>query len=221
MRRASPRSSCTGACTGTRREFGARALARAHAGPDGVRRLDALDEAREPAALPRPRRPRRAAPSDRRRRLVGRSRRSATAAAAGARSPMRTPALVRALGASAAVLDGLVGVPAGRLVATAPAPWAVRRAIGSRQPADGGRAAADHRRDRARRRPARARAASAARSCAGACSPSPASCRRARPAGRSRSLASSMFYDSLGAVCWRSMRPRARLRLPLGRDSDR
>jgi hypothetical protein len=114
-------------------EFAARALGRAPAGPDGVRRLDALDEL---ACL-----------------LLYHARDGL----AGLRHPIDVAAwwdahgdpdgparlapiadahagLVRALAASAAVLDTLVGVPAARLIATGPRTWAERRAIALANP---------------------------------------------------------------------------------------
>lgn len=114
-------------------QFAARALARARARPDGVRRLDARDElaslllyhARDGLAGLRH-------PID----VAG-----WWDAHGGRDGPPRLaaiaeahPALLRALGASAAVLDGLIGVPAARLLTTAPRTWAMRRAIGLANP---------------------------------------------------------------------------------------
>ena len=200
-------------------QFGARALARAHAGPDGVRRLDALDEA---ASL-----------------LLYHARDGL----AGLRHPIDAaawwdahgdadgppllapiadahPGLIRALGASAAVLDGLVGVPAGRLIATAPRTWAVRRAIGLANPlmegepqqitaeialVDGLLAPAGERGAFLRRRAL----------------PSPREL-PARAARRPLAVARIEHVLRLARRCLLAMmRPGARLRVPLGRASNR
>ena len=113
-------------------EFGARALARARPGPDGVRRLHATDElaalllyhARDGFAGLRH-------PTD------AAAWWDAHAASPGAAvlAPVAVehPGLTRALSASAAVLDVLVGVPAARLVEADPA-WGARRAAGLANP---------------------------------------------------------------------------------------
>ena len=177
-------------------EFAARALARAQPGPDGVRRLQDVDEL---TAL-----------------LLYHARdgfaglRHAIDAAAWwdahdtaddrvllAEVALEHPALARALSASATVLDQLVGIPADRLV-----PGASRPPVGgeasrhARQPPDARHPRADHRRDHAGRRPPRPRGPAPARSCDGACWWVATTCRPPRGAGRSPPLAPSTCCGS-------------------------
>jgi hypothetical protein len=200
-------------------EYGARALARARPGPDGVRRLQTLDEL---ATL-----------------LLYHARDGL----AGLRHPIDVaawwdahedprgapllapivgahPALALALDASAAVLDALVGVPAARLLAPRPRERALRRAVGLANPlmegepaqitaeiamVDGLLAPPGERRAFLRRR-----MLPSAREL-------PASL-----AGRPLAIARAEHVLRLLRRCSLSiMRPRARLRLPLERDSDR
>jgi hypothetical protein len=115
-------------------EFSARALARARPGPDGVRRLHAQDElaalllfhARDGfAGLRHP--------------IDAAAWWDAHACPPGvvllAPIALEHPGLARALAASAAVLDVLVGLPADRLVPVAPgAAWGARRAVALANP---------------------------------------------------------------------------------------
>ena len=118
------------------------------------------------------------------------------------------------------MLDGLVGVPAGRLIATAPRTWAVRRAIGLANPlmegepqqitaeialVDGLLAPAGERGAFLRRRAL----------------PSPREL-PARAARRPLAVARIEHVLRLARRCLLAMmRPGARLRVPLGRASNR
>lgn len=115
-------------------EFGAQALARAQPGPDGVRRLQPLDDlaalmlyqARDGFAGLRH-------PTD----LAAWWDAHGTDSGPPLLTPVadRHPALRRALMASAALLEPLVGIPAGRLLAMpARLPWASRRAVALANP---------------------------------------------------------------------------------------
>lgn len=199
--------------------FGAQALARAQPGADGIRRLQPLDElatlllyhARDGlAGLRHPTDV--AAWWDAHADTGGAPLLAAIADA--------HPGLRPGLGASAAVLDELVGVPAGRLLAPPHRTWALRRAVGLANPlmegepaqitaeialVDGLLAPAGGRRAFLRRRVLPSARELPARTA-----------RRPLAVARAEHVLRLVRRCSLAV-----MRPRARLRLPLGRAGNR
>ena len=221
-----PTSSCTGACTGTRREFAARALARAQPGT-GRRRG---------ACGPRTSSPRCCSTTRATASPGCATRPTSPPGGTRTRDPVRAQPL---LGATIARAPGARARADGerdrarrarRRARRAPRPGGAAASVGRcggpralANPLMRGHAPADHRRGLPRRRPARpagpARRAFLRRRALAEPAAAPARSRRARPLAVARA---EHVLRLLGAVCWRSSRPRARLRLTaIGRHGDR